>query len=859
MRKRMNRVPELLLPAGGMEQLKAAVACGADAVYAGGLSFSARSHAANFTDDELERAVEFAHIHNVKIHVALNTLLMDRELPEALRFASKLYGMGADAVIVQDAGLFSMIHEYLPDLPLHFSTQGSVTDLSGVRDAAARGAERVILARELSLEEIRYICQRKGNTEIEIFVHGAICIGLSGQCHMSGMIGGRSGNRGDCAQPCRLKYTLEGPAGEVSAAGFHLSPKDMCLLPHLGEIAEAGVDSIKIEGRMKSPEYVAAVTSIYRKHLDYLREGKKEMAASCIEEDQRILRQMYSRGSFTDAFFRGSSSAEMMSGRSSKHQGLYIGEMEAFRKKSGHAEILLSEPFSIGDGVEIPGKGGTADNVITYMKNSRGAFCKEAEKGERVEIGDLRVKGQPPEKGSPVFRLTDKKLNQQLRSTYGKIPQRMEVRFYLKAVTGRKLFLQAETAPDTVSSVRRTFTASAVSEEPLQAARSAPPDEQRLAGQLEKTGGTPYLCAGCQIRIEGSPHIPASLINDLRRQVLEQLTEQRLSASRPSAEEAESAVLRVRQALQERKIFEDNSAESTQKNGPVWILLYFYDAKDLGLRIREILALFRKKQSGEHVSEKKYLFCLPSEYFMDSEKAKETAALIADAGCYFDLIMPLQRRRTELKEEKVLRLFEEVRLWKNFRAVMVGDAGQISLVSSCGIPYELDTQMNILNEKSAAFWLSRRALTVTLTDEPDPFMGSSFRGVRGECCLNLYGRIPVMYLEHCPIGAYNDPIWLCSRKKENSGNRSIKKSCSVKKKQYYCRQGSWKLKDRMGGEFPVRADSSCCRAVVYSHRKIDRLEQADRLIREGFRYFRISIFDESAEEILSLVDGIAVP
>ncbi len=852
----MNKVPELLVPAGGMEQLKAAAASGADAVYIGGRSFSARSHAANFSDEEMAEAIEYAHSCDVKIHAALNTLLKDRELPGALEYAARLYGLGADAVIVQDTGLFSMIHQYLPDLSLHLSTQGTVTDLSGVREAAARGAERVILARELSLEEIRRICREKENTEIEIFVHGAICIGLSGQCHMSGMIGGRSGNRGDCAQPCRMTWSLGTTDGYRSAAGCHLSPKDLCLLGHLKEIAEAGVDSIKIEGRMKSPEYVAAVTSIYRKHLDFVRDGKSSEAAACLEEDVKVLRQMYSRGSFTDTYFRGSAYVDLMSGRSPKHQGLYIGKTEAYYKKPGHALVRLADALSVGDGVEIRGKRGTADNVVTFIKDSRGKICREAEKGDLVEIGDLRVKGSAPEKGAPVFRLTDKKLSQKIRDIYDKMPQRLPVRFRLQAVEGKRLFLQGTDCSSVNSSGDCAFIAEAFSEDILQTAKSAPPDEKRLAGRLAKTGGTPYLCTECQIEIEGEPHIPASVLNELRRQVLEQITEQRLSASRPSAEEAETAMRRVRQALQERKIFEDNPAESTQKDRTVWIMLYFYDAKDLGPRIREILALFRMRQSGEHDSEKKILFCLPSEYFMDSEKAKETAALIAEAGCCFDLVMPLQRRRTELQEEKVLRLFEEVRSWKNFRAVMVGDAGQISLASSCGIPFELDSQMNILNEKSAAFWLSGNARSVTLSDEPDPEESSSFHWRDGEYCVNLYGRIPVMYLEHCPVGCSSDRIWSGDGNKNDPGAPIIKPSCSKEKKYYYCRTGEWLLRDRKGAEFPVKADSSCCRAVVYSHRKLNRLSKYAGLLKKGCRHFRISIFDESAEEIQKILEEL---
>ena len=250
-----KKIPELLIPAGGPMQLQAAVANGADAVYLSGSSFNARINADNFTDDSLKDAVCFAHEHGVRVHVTLNTLLRENEFSEAVSFANRCAQYGADALIVQDRALAAELRKQMPDMPLHLSTQGTVYDAAGVEEAHRAGFQRVILSRELSIEEIRRIC-RACEAEIEIFVHGAICIAYSGQCHMSYVIGGRSGNRGTCAQPCRLPYTLcKGGIPQDSQNGRHLlSPSDMCLADHLGEIAEAGVTSLKIEGRKKSPE-----------------------------------------------------------------------------------------------------------------------------------------------------------------------------------------------------------------------------------------------------------------------------------------------------------------------------------------------------------------------------------------------------------------------------------------------------------------------------------------------------------------------------------------------------------------------------------------------------------------------------
>lgn len=259
----MNKF-ELLAPAGTYDAFIAATENGADAVYLGGKLFNARANASNFDNDELKKIVEYAHLRNVKIYVTMNTLLTNNELNEALDFAYDLYNMGIDAVIVQDLGLAKVLHERIPLLHLHASTQMTIYNLAGVKRLEALGFTRVVLARELSLDEIKYICDNT-NLEIEVFVHGALCISYSGQCLMSSMIGDRSGNRGKCAQPCRLPYTLL-KNGTPLKSGYLLSPKDLCTIDYFSKLPN--ITSLKIEGRMKSPEYVATVVSAYRKAID---------------------------------------------------------------------------------------------------------------------------------------------------------------------------------------------------------------------------------------------------------------------------------------------------------------------------------------------------------------------------------------------------------------------------------------------------------------------------------------------------------------------------------------------------------------------------------------------------------------
>lgn len=297
--RRKNSLPELLAPAGDMQCLYAAVEGGADAVYVGGKAFGARAYAKNFDNDELCAAVEYCHLHGVKLYVTVNTLVYDKEMQELSDFIFEIWESGADAVITADLGVIREIKRRAPGLKIHASTQMSVHNTDGANAAFSLGCERVVLARELSYENIRSVTE-KSSAETEIFLHGALCVSHSGQCLLSSLVGGRSGNRGECAQPCRLPYSGKYP----------LSLSDLSLADHIPELIESGVASLKIEGRMKSAEYVFTVTSIYRKLLD---EGRR---ANRAEKD--ALRKIFSRGDFTDGYFVGDKFSRMTGVRSEK-------------------------------------------------------------------------------------------------------------------------------------------------------------------------------------------------------------------------------------------------------------------------------------------------------------------------------------------------------------------------------------------------------------------------------------------------------------------------------------------------------------------------------------------------------------
>ena len=292
---------ELLAPAGSMEAVTAAVQNGADAVYLGYGDFNARRNAKNFSEEEFAAAVSYCHIRGARVYLTLNTLLTDRELPKAAEVAAQASAIGADAVLIQDLGVLRMLRQVAPDLPVHASTQMTLHNLDGVKMAADLGLTRAVLSRELSRDQIEYICQR-APIEIEVFAHGALCMCYSGQCFLSSVIGGRSGNRGLCAQPCRLKY---GWAERADA--YPLSLKDLSLAGHLQELRKMGVACVKLEGRMKRPEYVAVITRIYARLLE---EGRGPTDAERAE-----LERAFSRSGFTDGYWRGRHGAAMFGTR----------------------------------------------------------------------------------------------------------------------------------------------------------------------------------------------------------------------------------------------------------------------------------------------------------------------------------------------------------------------------------------------------------------------------------------------------------------------------------------------------------------------------------------------------------------
>ena len=482
---------ELLSPAGNREALQAAIACGADAVYLGYTSFGARSYAGNFDSDGLREAVRYAHERERRVYVTVNTLVLDREFPQLREALALIRDAGADAVLVQDLGVASLIATEFPELSLHASTQMAVHNVQGVRKLQKLGFSRVVPARECTLEELGRMAET--GMEIEAFAHGALCVCVSGECLFSSMVGGRSGNRGKCAQPCRLPYRMQN--GEQ---GYLLSPRDLMLIEHIPELLRAGVCSLKLEGRMKKPEYVAVVTSCYRRALDDALQGK---AFHLDEAMRRELEQIFSRGGFTRGYVLGENDAALMSRDKPNHQGVRVGTVTSVEGRRVRVRTTL--PLCTGDLLQLRGR---QETDVTFP----GPDCSAGEISLNPPPGACRA-------GDSVWRLTSREQVARARENMSRdprIPLKGEACFHEGSLTLVLSDAQGHTGSAEICGLQNA-------DKPEQA-------EATLRRQLSRFGEAPYTLDALTLR-GGVPFVPVSMANALRREALERLRAARLS------------------------------------------------------------------------------------------------------------------------------------------------------------------------------------------------------------------------------------------------------------------------------------------------------------------------------------------
>ena len=793
----MRLIPELLAPVGAWESLAAATAGGADAVYLGGKLFSARASAGNFDRQELELALRYAHVRGVKVYVTVNTLLSDEELPEALNFLYDLQQIGADAVIVQDLGLIRLARQSLPELPLFASTQMTVHNRATALFLSGCGVKRLVLARETPLAGIRDIV-RLGDIETEIFVHGALCFCYSGQCLMSSMIGGRSGNRGRCAQPCRLRYALLAEDGaslsDPKIIGEHLlSPRDLNLSQHLPELCKAGITSLKIEGRLKRPEYVATVVRIYRDLLDRIADGAGEYTV--YPEETRDLEQIFNRG-FTAGYLFQNPGRELMSYKRPNNRGIFLGRIRGFHKDSQMAEMLLEQPLRKGDGVEVwlTQRGRAAGKVNRIYRGGR--LVDQAAAGEIILL-DLPGRVFP---GDRVFKTHDSLLIQKARETYapGKEHKKIPLTFRASVSPGEPFRLKV-TDPS-------GNTAEAVAKTPGQIADKSPLTEDFLRRQLGRLGNTPFTIGELFCHLPEPVITPVREINEARRQALESLEEQRTVAARHTEP--------VAWAEFQQRLASPSFVKPNDANAGIIRPAKSLKAPYLSVAVTDLPSLEAAVAGGADIV-----------YFGgDCYRSKETIALptIQTAGeicraAGTKLALSTPRIMQDREMDWFFSLLEDAGAYID--GVLAANLGQLKQLTEL---YDIlvygDISLNVFNRESAIFLLEAGIDQVTLSPELTLEQISRLSPALPVAAeVLVHGMIPVMVSEHCPPGSVLGGPGDCGR------------PCAGKK---------FGLKDRKDIVFPLEMDQFC-RMQLFNSRDLCLIDDIAPIAATGVATLRI--------------------
>lgn len=750
--REMRKSMELLAPAGDWDAFRAALAAGADAVYLGGKMFNARQSAANFDLEQLKKALDLLHLHGKKLYVTANTLINDEEMPAALDYLEQLFRLSVDAVIVQDLGLIAAARQVLPGLELHGSTQMTVHNTEGALLLKKAGIKRVVLARELTAAEVATIARDSG-MEIEVFVHGALCVCYSGQCLMSSMIGGRSGNRGRCAQPCRMEYRLFRDGKEVPSDGHYLlSPKDLALITMLPKLREAGVHSLKIEGRMKRPEYVYNVTRVYREALDAL---DADPAAFRTEEEWiRRLEETFNRG-FTTGYFGNNRNRTLMSFTRPNNRGLYLGRIKAV--DAAGVTLRLETELRQGDEIEIwVKKGGRATAAIDRMIVD-GKTVNAAAAGTVVRF-PVRGKVYP---GDRVFKVYSSHVAETTRKALdpGNPAFKIPCRMHIAGRSGEPLVLTCSDDQGHHVAVR--------SEIALQPAIKRPLTVEVLKEQLGRLGNTPFYLADIEYALEGEVMLPLSALNQLRREAVDQLTQKRLQAFSPSTD--------VQVQIARRGVGNMVPAEAGNRRSRPGLSVWAADLDgvyEAALAGAELIYAGGDELTG---------------FSWDQAAFSRAVAIAREAGAKLVVGMP----RINREEHRPLwERYPEYAVKAQADGIIVSDLGGWEMVRSrTDLPIYLNYTLNFFNRWAFRFMADRRIRQITVSLELTLSQVAALAEVSPvplECV--IHGPLELMVSEYCPIGALGSPSGSCNRD---------------------CRNHSFVLRDRLQMDFPVFTDQFC--------------------------------------------------
>ena len=785
--KENDKVVELLAPVGSKDALVAAVESGANAVYLAGKMFGARAYAANFEHEELADAIKFAHMRDVLVDVAVNTVVDNSEFAELADYLRFLYDAGADAIIVQDLGVAKLAQEIVPNLPLHASTQMTVHNIEGVQMLKKLGFARVVLSRELSIEEIKHICQNV-DVEIEVFIHGALCICYSGQCLMSGMIGGRSGNRGRCAQPCRLPYTLINQDGQnvlegMDAGEYLLSPKDLNTIDLLPELLDAGVASLKIEGRMKRPEYVAVVVDTYRRAIDSYLTNKHDFVIDAV--DKKELAQIFNRD-FTQAYMVTKLGKLMMSDRRPNNRGVLAGRVVEYNAKTKMVTLKLAESLQKNDIVEFWVKvGGRVSATVTTMYVD-GKEVEAALPNQQVSFA-ITASVRDHDRAFKVF---DAQLMERARHFFNSgVPLRkypVEVKVSVKE--GSPLQIEITDAEGFFGSAETSFIAEKALKRPLTV--------ESIQKQIDRMGSTVFELKNLTCAIQGEVMVPVSEINEARRKAVEELENARLAKFiRPKTTVTSNQFLKDalkkkkhRQAVKPKLVVHVDDVEKVQigiENGADIILFGGDNFHHSALRSVDYQAAYHLAK--EH--KKKIVFDTPQ--LIKKWQMKDFISLVET----FKQNLP--------------------------DAVAVNNIGALSIVSDLlDVPLQADYHMNVYNNITMDFLQSLGVKTVTLSPELNLSQVehiADLAKVELECL--VHGNLSLMISEYCVMGSF-------------LGNLDKGKCSKPCLKQRY-----W-LSDRKDEKFPLVTDQYC-RMHVLNGKELSMLPHVPRFGGMGIDRLRI--------------------
>lgn len=799
------KVPELLSPVGDLECLKAAVQNGANTVYLGASSFNARARATNFNNENLKEAILYAKLRNVKVNLTLNTLLKENELNEAISLAVFAYNCGVDAIIIQDLGLAKFLHTNYPEITLHASTQMTVHNLEGVKQLEAFGFKRVVLSRELSISEIEYI-RKNTNVELEVFIHGALCISYSGQCLFSSMVGNRSGNRGMCAQPCRLPYELYSNKNLLDK-GFLLSPRDQSAIDFLPALIKSGIDCFKIEGRLKAPEYVATVTKIYRKYIDFIIKNINLSDEELINQihtmieipneitglsDKEELLQVFNRGNFSKGHFENEPNTKLIYSKKPNNMGLYLGKIQNFNNQKGHITLKLENSISVGDRISINNENYTVSELMIKNKN-----YPTLDLGNTVTLG--RMKGNISN-GMSVFRIENKKLSTFAQSTFNSEKELLNIPFDAEITIkkGLPIKLTVYGKAGFYKNLKVTIDSNIIPE----TAENQPVSKEKIIAQLSKTGNTPFCFENINIDLENNLFIPKiSSLNELRR----------------------NAFAELENKVKEIYTFNINDDKNVSDNDSVTPLSPISSPS-----ISLLLNILNKNFNYTELAGIDALY-IPYKYFLNASYDYTLETLCNKFKVF--LYMPSIMRENYFG---ALNSTIEKSLDFGAKGFVISHISQIESLRKYNLPVIGNYTLNVYNNESIKtlkdFGLAKFTPSVEL-EKVDLLELLNLASLTSE--LIVYGKTPLMTNNYCYLG------------KSNRCYKDCKKLCLENSKFY--------LKDRLGFEFRIVPDNTCTITTIYNS-KITSINYTDFI--NKINSVRIDILDENLDDIQKIINKV---